>query len=86
MTDELLQYWLLLPALVATLPGFWLCHRGRVGAGATLAILGFLIVGMVAAVSIVVGLIMQGAFPAAEMIWGTAGLYCLVVVGMTRRG
>ena len=46
MPDDLFRVLLLVPALVATLPGLWLCYRKRYGWGAGLAIVGAVVIGL----------------------------------------
>lgn len=81
MPDDLFRVLLLVPALVATLPGLWLCYRKRYGWGAGLAIVGAVVIGLVAQVAILVGFVSGRAFPVALVIWSSVALYCVVAIG-----
>lgn len=82
MPDDLVQTWVLGPALIATLPGLWLCHRRLYRWGAGLAIIGFVLVGLAAYVAILIGFVSGGAFPAGLAIGAMAALYCAVAAGI----
>lgn len=87
MTDELLKFWILLPALVAALSGLAAHFRGRPGWAVGLAVVGFVVVLPLAFLAVLAGIIF---YPAIDqniliaIVWGPVFLYWLIAIAVAR--
>jgi dolichyl-phosphate-mannose--protein O-mannosyl transferase len=87
VTDELLNSWILLPAMVAALSGLAAHARGRSGWAVGLAVVGFFVVLVVAFLVVLAGLIFHPAIGPNTLtlsVWSPVLLYWLIAIAIAR--
>jgi len=84
VTDDLLKYWMLLPALVAALAGLVAFSRGRPGWAFGLACTGFVAVLALAFLCVLAAIVLNGADWLSFVVWGGVLLYWLIAIAIAR--
>ncbi|MFT3729023.1 MAG: hypothetical protein QM759_14460 [Terricaulis sp.] len=82
MTPSDLGKFMLFAAMISMVPGLWACWRKRYLVGGVLAVGGFFAVGCVAVVSVGMGIVAHGDFPAEAIIWSSITCYWIFSVAV----
>lgn len=80
--DDLFNQLVLLPSLIATLPGLWACHRKQFALGIFLVCIALVLVVPLAFMMAMMAVTSKGSFPGHFVTWGVVALFCSVAAGM----